>query len=369
MKKFTLPISPTYVAHWGLWEAVRELWQNAMDARDSQKYLGNDATAEMTRYPNLFSPTASSLVISNSGNKLLPATLILGSTSKADDPDQRGKFGEGYKLALLVLCRMGYDVIMLNGDETWTPKIERDETFGADVLNIYTEFNDRPDDAGVEINIQGVCISDLDAIDKNIIPFDSLSRNRVLEDASQKGRVYVGGLYVCTVPNFECGYSLCPGTVALDRDRGIVSNSDLTNVASQLWAEHEDNGSYGYQLLKKGAPDLGVAHYYAVSPSSKLVTNVANAFTAEHGTAAVPVANQNEIERATNAGVKWVLVPEGLKRILGRVINLFIPSTKSPVERLRAFVQKYHWELNTDMRSELEDIVKSMSPVAKESPQ
>ena len=48
--------------------------------------------------------------------------MVLGSTSKAGRADDVGSFGEGYKIALLVLTRNGYDVKVLNGNKQWVPE-------------------------------------------------------------------------------------------------------------------------------------------------------------------------------------------------------------------------------------------------------
>ncbi len=111
--KFTLPISDGYVASWGLWEAVREIWQNAMDAADE------DPSCLVT-----LSHEEGVLRIETSIGSLDPSTLVLGSTSKKDRPGQRGKFGEGYKLALLVLARLGLPTLINTGDEVWSARLE-----------------------------------------------------------------------------------------------------------------------------------------------------------------------------------------------------------------------------------------------------
>ena len=65
--KFTLPISPDYVAHWGLWEAVREIYQNALD--ESEAAISYDEAAQV-------------LFISSATGRLTPETLVLGTSSK-----------------------------------------------------------------------------------------------------------------------------------------------------------------------------------------------------------------------------------------------------------------------------------------------
>lgn len=345
MTKFTLPISPSYVSHWGLWEAVRELYQNALDADPGATIELDDET----------------LYITSTSPQLQPATLILGNTTKADDPSKRGKFGEGYKLALLVLCRLGLRVDIRNGSDDWNPMIEPDEAFESDVLNIYV--SPRGDDDGtVQFVIHGVLDEDFDAIMRNII--EPPTEDTILNSTSEMGRVYVGGLYVCTVPKFLHGYSLTPGSLPLDRDRGMVSNFDLSFLTSQLWTAHDDNDR-AVELLELKAPDVQYVTSHATS-SSPVIRRLASAFRAKHGDA-VPVVTQQEIERATAAGVCWVLVPEAVKGLLGRVLSWFVPSTKTPVERLRDFRKQHRYSMSEDMLTELDDIIKSMSDVKEPS--
>ena len=78
---------------------------------------------------------AQTIYIRNEGTALSRSTLLLGSTSKGDG-GSRGKFGEGYKLAFLVLCRLGVQVQVRTGSEIWTPYIEKSDTFGSDLLKV-----------------------------------------------------------------------------------------------------------------------------------------------------------------------------------------------------------------------------------------
>lgn len=354
--KFTLPISPSYVAHWGLWEAVRELYQNALDVRDAQVKAGAVGYAEMDFEVREAEGGETTLYVTNTGEQLKPQSLILGNTTKADDPDQRGKFGEGYKLALLVLCRLGFRVDIVNGTEWWTPKIEYDEQFGSDVLNIYVGPSGM-DTGTVQFRVHGIQPEQWQDIQKNIHPCRNL--NMVLSDPDQCGRIYVGGLYVCTMPEFKRGYAFKPGTLPLDRDRGMVNGFDLSLVTSRIWADHDEDDA-AVELLEQKAPDVEYVTSH-VRNSSPIVTRSVAVFAAKHGDA-VPVSTQAEVERATRAGVRWVLVTDTVKAIIGKVRSWFIPSTKSPVERLQDFVTQHQYRLSSDMKAELLDIIKSMSP-------
>ena len=82
------PISSNYVSAWTVQDATRELLQNAMDSGEWRVEADG------------------SLV--NKGT-LRPEHFLLGCSEKTSS-DAIGQFGEGLKLALLVLARNGYTV-------------------------------------------------------------------------------------------------------------------------------------------------------------------------------------------------------------------------------------------------------------------
>ena len=348
--KFTLPISDGYVASWGLWEAVREIWQNAMDAADEDPNC-----AVVLSYEDEV------LRIETSIGSLDPSTLVLGSTSKKDRPGQRGKFGEGYKLALLVLARLGLPTLINTGDEVWTARLEYDENFTCNVLNIYTGRALQRD--GVLFSIDGVTEEQWAQVQANMrLPADEGSV--ILEQPDQVGRIYVGGLYVTTVKDFKCGYSFKAGEISLDRDRGMVSGFDLAYKTSQMWTER--GGARSAQLLKEEARDVAYVESHAAA-ASPISLSVLSSFHGFYGTQVVPVSSQEEIERATAAGVKWALVPEPVKNLLRLVKSWFIPTTKSPAELLRDFKKKYQWRMQNDMAHDLDEILNILEPKSQEA--
>ena len=119
-KSFILPISKDYVRHWGIQEAIRELLQNAIDSES--KFT--------------FEIAGNKLIISNDDATLSPSDLILGQSSKHDDDDAIGQFGEGFKLALAVLAREDREIVIYNGDLTWIPIFTYNDDFKGDVLRI-----------------------------------------------------------------------------------------------------------------------------------------------------------------------------------------------------------------------------------------
>src|SRR5208337_2235337 len=174
---------------------------------------------------------------------------------------------------------------------------------------------------------------------------------------NEQGRIYVGGLYVSTVKGFRSGYAFAPDKIKLDRDRGMVDGFDLAWATSNLWTGVAN--SRAVELMNEEAPDVRYVENQA-NVTSALVVKQAEYFHQKHGYDAIPVSNQEEIEQATNAGMRWVLVPKTVKAVLRLVKSWFIPSTDSPVERLRKFQKNYAWQLDSEAKQELEAIIESM---------
>lgn len=340
-RKITLPMSPDYVAHWGLWEAVREIFQNAYDEADADPECRID-----------WKHDGGILRVSTSRGALTADTLLLGKTSKRGVAGQRGKFGEGYKLALLVLARLGMEVKISTGDEMWHSQIEHDESFGSDVLVVYIR-KAYPSLQGVTFYIDGIGDRDWDAIVQNLYP--NRKTTEILTMPDQKGRIYVGGLYVYTAKEFHCGYAFAPGVITLDRDRGMVNGFDLAYETSRLWEGRSDEQAV--ELIEAEAPDVEYLESHVVK-SSPAVLNLCASWSARHGLDAIPVSGQEEIEQATKAGVKWVLVSEKVKALLRHVKSWIVPTDViSVADRLRAFKNKYRSYIFSAMETELDEII------------
>ena len=57
----------------------------------------------------------------NNGASIGIDKLVLGETTKYDNENQIGKYGEGLKLALLVLVRNGHQLEIKTQEQIWTP--------------------------------------------------------------------------------------------------------------------------------------------------------------------------------------------------------------------------------------------------------
>ena len=229
MEYIALPLSQNYISHWGTWEAIREIIQNAMD----QGEYSVDISYEM-----------GSISIESKGGVMEKGSLLLGHTSKADDPDKRGKFGEGYKLALLVLSRQNIGVTIKNGSQRWSPSMRPHPQIDEDCLTIgITEDAYSDEFETVRFSIHGLSREELAIVDDRVLNKDYC--DIVADDGEsyafyeQPPAVYVGGLFVCNLEpidkkSYELSYNFAPDIVNLDRDRQTVSEFTIAYEATSL---------------------------------------------------------------------------------------------------------------------------------------
>jgi hypothetical protein len=217
---------------WTEFDVVREIYSNALD-QDPHATLrmeGND------------------LVVRNTGSPMKERHLLMGVSEK-DNPEARGMFGEGIKLALLVLERMGLRATIHTGDLLiWNARFKR---FGEDVFRISYESADTyyP---GTEVRIHDW--NRPTYLERFVLPGDP----RILF-TDNKGRMilredqpafYVKGVYVTSAVYYNrpyhFGYNLM--TVPMNRDRKMVESYQVGGEIGCVWSEC-DNLALWRELL------------------------------------------------------------------------------------------------------------------------
>lgn len=223
-KNYEITISPNYVSNWGIKEAIREILQNAIDG-------------ETNGYEKIVDYNGDTLNITSLGVDLQAKDLILGCSSKDDQDGMIGKYGEGFKLALVVLLRKGLNVEIQNGNKIWTPSFKISDTFGTQVLNI-----EETESSGNELTFsispvdQQLFNSLLDyfpCINNDFGKTVDCDNGQILLDKKFKGKMYVEGLYIQTDDNFKYGYNFNSDVVELDRDRKAINYYDLRALTAQ----------------------------------------------------------------------------------------------------------------------------------------
>ncbi|GAB1644247.1 hypothetical protein [Krasilnikovia sp. MM14-A1259] len=227
------PISPDYVKSWTPVRGLCELIANALD----EDHDANVAWADGV------------LRIADDGPGIPEEGLILGYSTKTNA--QIGQFGEGKKLACLILARSpGVGAVRC---ETvgygFVPTVERRRLLGglipsrseqgAEVLvyNLYRTDRTR----GTVITVE--CPKEL--ADEAIGRFRALSEPGYAPPAmpgtcvltGDPGRVWIGGVLVTTVPGFLASYDLPLDDKALqNRDRTVIEAGALRDAVRAILA-------------------------------------------------------------------------------------------------------------------------------------
>lgn len=350
-KVYPLPLSRSYVRNWGVPEAIRELIQNGIDSPADFEYALLD----------------DGLVLRSRGVVLDPATLVLGVTSKADDADKIGSFGEGYKIALLVLAREGRDVQVINGAVTWAPEFRFSDAFGAEMLHIVERRRDvAAGDAwpDLEFRIFGLSSEELQAIQDSCLlmqpPMDDAIETqygRILE--SQPGRLYVGGLFICET-ELQFGYDVKPAHITLERDRKTVDGWDLKRLTSAMWMASSDADRVA-ELIENESPDASYLQYGGVTD---LVAEACYRRFSEHNPGAVPVHSQAEYDKVSRFAGRQrpVFVGGAYHSVITRspsyqrhLLPAITPPT--PLELLQTFAQTHRTRMQRRPRKAMLDLI------------
>lgn len=351
--KIYLTLSPEYVQDWHFWEGMRELLQNMSDCTNYK--FGRFHDREL-RWVSL-----------QSYDGVIPqSTLLLGNSGKRDDNTSVGKFGEGYKLAFLVLARLGYSIRIKNGFDKWIVSFEehpqlKSKCLCVDVVEGFYGIEDT-DGNTVDITVHGLSQEDMETLEENYLTqeyFDELQEdgdvllnhagNQIfryentvyederesLEDVDAVKKVFVNGLYVCDLPKeYVFSYNLTPCRITLDRDRKSVDSWDMQREVASLL---EDAGEFALmvQMSEEKVPDLfsyytpslyksHTTHEGKTESVAKVLQDLSlEKFKSKHGEDAVALdIDMSQVKRdvlksrARMTGVKLIEVPNTYYKLL-----------------------------------------------------
>ena len=356
-----LPISINYVSKWGINAALRELYQNSIDRfKETFKNLGEGLKYTMV---SKYYRKGRSLLIGNRNTFLKKDTLVLGNSDKADDKRKIGQFGEGYKLALIVLLRLGYQVTIYNGYEIWLPKIAKSNNFNCDVLMIEILYSENSKLRNVDLifAIHGITPKQF----KNYQEFnlslqrpylcEVTSRGEILFDEHHKNKIFVEGLFVCKMverETFYYGYNFKSEYIELDRDRNKLTSFDLSWAAADMLKELGPTfDDKILDLMETGSKDI---EYYcnswnnpepAVRIGSKAYTNFKSQYTGF-----IPIGDNTDAEQIKKeySNVRMQLIPKRIAEVIkmSPEYNNDLKSLEKkeivfPIHILKKFINKY----------------------------
>jgi hypothetical protein len=356
MTKIELTISPDYVPNWTVVDAVRELFQNAVDQQE--QYPDNKMSWE-------YSSLTETLTISNKSSELTSRSLLLGSTTKSGDKHTIGQFGEGYKIATLVLLRNGKNITFYNrkANEIWRPRLVDSRRFGTKVLTFFIEkckIWDRRTNNDLTIDIEDISedffnnqISASNLHIRNAEVLETTDYGDILVDLP--GQVFINGLFVCNYAPYKYGYNFKPECLTLDRDRKMASDFDLKWLASKIWHKVKRNEEI-IKLIKDGAAD--VEYINNMGSHDDLSNTLFMEFLVQYGNDAIPVSNQSELENLPPR-YRGIIVSSQHKYLISSADGYNEPESCdkiNPLDELDAWFQKVIHKLDTEDADEFKEI-------------
>lgn len=361
MTKYELSLTKDYASGWTLVDAIRELFQNALD----QETVNNDNPMFWSYEDGIFK-------VGNAKSVLKTKSLLLGASTKSDDDETIGKFGEGYKIATLVLIRLGKKVKFYNygAKELWTADISYSKKYEEHILvfNVDKKFpwNKVPDN-DLTMEVEGITYEEyLDIMDSNLhiqkeYKTIKTEYGEVLLDEKYKGKMYVNGLFINEVKNFHYGYNFKPKMIKLDRDRKLIEEFDLTLTTSKLWNNTNDVEalSIATRLVMEDVADTKYVKY-TNNYTNELSDSVAKEFVKTYGRLAVPVSNQEEFKNVEK-GKQAIIIPENVASVIKKsnVIKYVEPiKVKTLSEKVEEWLDFYGGNIKREAKRELIKILK-----------
>lgn len=316
-RRFDLGMSLEYCANWGVVEAIREFAQNAKDAEtfneNNKMYFDYDKEAEILR-------------IGNKNGCLTTETLLLGKTTKANNENMIGQHGEGYKVATVVLMRLGKQVKVYNRSvkEVWTAKVVNSKRYNAKVVVFDIEkvsvFKSVPDHDLI-FEVTGITEDEYSSIVESNLSLQDLKEgtdyiesngSKVLLNEKFAGKLFVGGLFVTTSRYAKKGYDFKPSLIKLDRDRSFIDGLDLQFITGKVICE---SGNMDLVRQLKDVWDGQYIRWYLqdgfnASSIAELYNEAYNNFIQEWGSDAIPCRTTEDFNRLKANGYNAVMLKD-----------------------------------------------------------
>lgn len=373
--EINLTMEPSYASTWSVVDAVREFFQNALD---------NEIVNPENKMLFSYDKEAKKLFIGNKTSCLERHTLLLGSTTKADNENTIGQHGEGYKIGIAILLRNNKHVTIYNYQkkEIWTTRLKKSKTFDGRLIPCITITKtpiwEKVPSHDLMIEISEINEEEYEQIKESNLHLKSYnsintSYGEILTDESEKQRVYVKGLYVCSCDGLNFGYNFEPDQISLDRDRKLIREYDLYAKTSAIWKKVYAMKALGeykqafFDMLNNRADEIRDIYYTVVSTEdmdnkdieNKLGSELVERFIDENGENSTPVTTSDQIEEAHSNGLKAVLVSDSVYRLMkdcDKVSEVIVE--KAPLKvRMTEFMDKIESKLTDEELAEFSSLI------------
>lgn len=372
---YELSLTPTYVLDWDFKMAVRELIQNGID----QQATNPKCTFSMEFVPNENDSTRGKILFTSKQSRLKVNTLLLGCTSKEDDTLTVGQFGEGYKIASLVLNRLGKTFIVHNNmeNEIWVARFKNSKKWRGKILVFFVDKVDQIDSNDLVIEVGNVTDDEYSLLQEIWLGYEAddsyekieTSYGEILLDNWAKGEVYVNGLYIECHSQFKYGYNFKPEYLRLERDRKSCDSWLAQKLTAKMVSEAMVNGDMEietvHSMIEEDLDDVTNIDYCSYEQKQNVVDSLKEVFDEQHDKGSIPVTDQSDYDMICNMGGTPIFVPRSVGRLLSDVkeerIDKLVNSAKqkavTPREKLQCWYDQYCDRLSSDAKEELKEII------------
>lgn len=226
MKRVEYPISKDYCGNWTVKDALRELIANAIDASQDVDLNWIDGEGYIRDF----------------GGGLDKKALLVGFSSK--DAAQIGQFGEGLKIAALVLCRDGRSVEVRSRNVILSFAVEWSQEFDDNVLVAYHDV-ETESITGTMVKI-GCSRDEFNEASNLFVRLRNIKTVPVEVDGAtsyilpeEPGKIYIMGVFVAQDKTLY-GYDL-HFKALMNRDRTILMQGQLRDAISRVWNRCDDS--------------------------------------------------------------------------------------------------------------------------------
>lgn len=320
-KCYELTLTSNYVSDWTFNDAIRELIQNGTDQevldKDNHFRVDYDSEKQILR-------------LKNDKSVLKINTLLLGRSSKSKNDDTVGQFGEGYKIAALVLNRIGKSFTIYNNEkkEVWKSRFKDSEKWLEKILAFYVSKRET-EDTGLCIEVGNVAWSEYNNLSDvwiGMCDFDyekvETQYGEILIDEEFTGQVFVNGLFVDCSSKLEYGYNFKPKYIKLERDRKTCDTWNVEDITSKMIAEGMVNGGIPIDTVRRMVESNSDDVYHLefntyLGDVKKVQEMLVESFDEQNPQPhSIPVSSQEEIKKIKAYGGNPVVVPSKVASLL-----------------------------------------------------
>ena len=370
---YELSLTPNYVSDWTFNDALRELIQNGIDQEtirpDNKFSIDYDEGKEVIR-------------LVNKNAKLKISTLLLGKTNKSNDEDTVGQFGEGYKIAALVLNRLGKTFTIYNNEkkEIWTSRFKNSAKWGSEILAFYIEKQPDADEKNLVIEIGHVNWTEYDGLSDIWLGLSAeydetekveTSYGEILLGEEMAGKTYVNGLYVACNEELKHGYNFKAKYINLERDRKACASWNARQVTAKMIAEAMVQGKMEIKtvrrMIEEDTNDVYNMEFNQYCDDIKEVKKMLiNEFDKQNILPmSIPVGNAEDARKVKAYGGNAILVPSKVAALLKdetrerieQLENLPVTEQLTLREKFQRWYDIYSDQLKNNAKDELMTLI------------